>query len=181
MDREFLEGRLLVRTGDITQQTTDVIVNAANSTLLGGGGVDYAIHKAGGPQILEECQQIRRSSFPDGLPTGEVVATTAGNMAAKAVFHTVGPIYGNEHGRESQLLESCYRKSVELAMQSGYTSISFPAISTGVYAFPREKAAQIVSRTIVSLLHLHPEITVTLVFFSEKDTLAFLLEHATHP
>ncbi|MBC7911241.1 MAG: macro domain-containing protein, partial [Pyrinomonadaceae bacterium] len=102
--KSFLDGHVVVLTGDITRQETDAIVNAANSTLLGGGGVDGAIHRAGGGRILEECREIRRTQYPEGLPTGEAVITTGGNLAARHVIHTVGPIYGFQDGREAELL-----------------------------------------------------------------------------
>ena len=107
----FLGGRVLVVIGDITGQDVDAIVNAANSTLLGGGGVDGAIHRAGGPQILRECQEIRKTIYPDGLPTGQAVITTGGNLLAKHVIHTVGPIYGHKPEREAELLAACYQNS----------------------------------------------------------------------
>src|SRR5438045_9425035 len=105
---EFLDGRVRVVVGDITKQETDAIVNAANSSLMGGGGVDGAIHRAGGPRILEECLEIRHSEYPEGLPTGRAVITTAGLLPARYVIHTVGPVYGREGGRESELLAACY-------------------------------------------------------------------------
>src|SRR6266404_9250636 len=104
----FLDGRVIVVVGDITRQDVEAIVNAANSSLLGGGGVDGAIHRAGGPEILAECQEIRRTRFPEGLPTGEAVITTGGKLAALYVIHTVGPIYGEHGGREAELLANCY-------------------------------------------------------------------------
>src|ERR1044071_6035033 len=119
---EFLEGRVHVVVGDITKQDTDAIVNAANSSLLGGGGVDGAIHRAGGPQILEECREIRRTLLPDGLPTGEAVITGGGLLAARYVIHTVGPIYGQHGGREAELLAACYGNSLRLAAERGLTS-----------------------------------------------------------
>ena len=132
----FFDGRVVVKVGDLTKEATDAIVNAANHTLLGGGGVDGAIHRAGGPDILKECKEIRRLRFPDGLPTGQAVITTAGRMAAKYVIHTVGPVWnGGAHG-EPGLLASCYRRSLEVAATAGARTIAFPAISTGVYGYP---------------------------------------------
>ena len=136
---EFLDGRVRVIVGDITKQDVDAIVNAANSSLLGGGGVDGAIHRAGGPEILEECREIRRTRFPEGLPTGEAVITTGGKLPALYVIHTVGPIYGEHRGREAQLLGNCYHNSLTLAVEKNLTSIAFPAISTGVYGYPQEE------------------------------------------
>src|SRR5215470_8404561 len=117
MAQSFLGDRVVVVIGDITRQDVDAIVNAANSTLLGGGGVDGAIHAAGGPEILKECREIRRTTYPQGLPTGEAVITTGGNLPARYVIHTVGPIYGREPQRESELLAACYRNSLLLAVQ----------------------------------------------------------------
>src|ERR1041384_1062058 len=108
-NESFLDGRVLVIVGDITRQDVDAIVNAANSTLLGGGGVDGAIHDAGGPQILEECQEIRKTDYPKGLPTGQAVITSGGDLPARFVIHTVGPIYGREADRQAELLAACYQ------------------------------------------------------------------------
>ena len=127
----FLNGRASVLVADITHQQVGAIVNAANSTLLGGGGVDGAIHRAGGPEILAACQEIRRTQFPDGLPTGEAVITTAGHLPAEYVIHTVGPIKSAEGDRAASLLAACYRNSLTLAVQHTLISIAFPAISTG--------------------------------------------------
>src|SRR5213080_298358 len=143
MSTLFLDGRVTVVVGDITKQDVEAIVNAANSSLLGGGGVDGAIHRAGGPQILEECREIRRTRFPEGLPTGEAVITTAGKLSALYVIHTVGPIYGEHRGKEAELLANCYHNSLTLAVEKNLTSIAFPAISTGVYSYPPEKAADV--------------------------------------
>jgi O-acetyl-ADP-ribose deacetylase (regulator of RNase III) len=123
------------------------IVNAANSTLLGGGGVDGAIHDAGGPEILEECQEIRKTIYPEGLPTGEAVITTAETCRAICDSH-VGPIYGREPEREAELLAACYQNSLLLARQHGVTSIAFPSISTGAFGYPKTEAAKIASATI---------------------------------
>jgi len=172
---EFLEGRLVIVTGDITQQNVDVIVNAANSTLLGGGGVDGAIHRVGGPQILSECQEIRRTQYPKGLPTGEAVITTAGNLPAKHVIHTVGPIYGRHDGSEAALLAACYENSLRLAANHTVSSIAFPSISTGAYGYPKVEAAEIASQTIQSFFLRDDQIqTVRLVFFQISDFETFL-------
>ncbi len=136
----------LVR-GDITRQSVDAIVNAANSSLLGGGGVDGAIHRAGGPEILEECRRIRRERYPDGLPPGQAVATTAGRLSARWVIHTVGPVYSRREDR-SAVLASAYRESARLAARLGARSIAFPAISAGVYGWPMDDAARIAIGTI---------------------------------
>ena len=171
----FLAGRVLVVVDDITSQDVDAIVNAANSTLLGGGGVDGAIHDAGGPAILEECQEIRRTVYPDGLPTGQAVITTGGNLPARYVIHTVGPVYGSESGRESELLAACYQNSLLVAQQHQVTSIAFPSISTGAFRFPKPEAAKISSETIKQFLTLGEQIKqVRLVFFHESDARVFL-------
>jgi O-acetyl-ADP-ribose deacetylase len=132
--------RITLIQGDITEQSTDAIVNAANSSLMGGGGVDGAIHRRGGPEILEECKRIRAESYPDGLPTGKAVATTAGRLPAKWVIHTVGPVYSKREDR-SRLLASCHAMSLELADHLGARTVAFPAISTGVFGYPVAEAA----------------------------------------
>jgi O-acetyl-ADP-ribose deacetylase (regulator of RNase III) len=173
--RNFLGGRVQVLVGDITKQDVDAIVNAANSTLLGGGGVDGAIHRAGGPAILEECREIRRTRYPDGLPTGEAVITTAGNLPALYVIHTVGPIYGRHNGEEAELLANCYRNSLMLAVQHNLASIAFPAISTGAFGYPPAEAAAVSSAAIEEfLLADHQLREVRLVFFKPRDAETFL-------
>ncbi len=135
--------------GDITTADVDVIVNAANPGLLGGGGVDGAIHRAAGPSILAECRELRRTTWPDGLPTGRAVATTAGELDATWVIHTVGPVYSASAGEEQeQLLASCYRESLRLAADLGAASIAFPAISTGIFGYPVEEAAEVALGTV---------------------------------
>jgi O-acetyl-ADP-ribose deacetylase len=138
---------LLVR-GDITKQEVDAIVNAANSSLMGGGGVDGAIHRVGGPAILDECKRLRETTHKDGLPTGDAVATTAGELPARWVIHTVGPVYGRDRDR-SALLASCHARSLEVADELGAKSIAFPAISTGVFGYPLEEAAPIAVRSVL--------------------------------
>jgi O-acetyl-ADP-ribose deacetylase len=128
--------------GDITEQDVDAIVNAANHTLMGGGGVDGAIHRRGGPEILAECKKLRESRFPDGLPTGQAVATTAGRLRARWVIHTVGPTYA-ESKDKSRLLADCYRNSLRIADELAAATVAFPAISTGVYRWPVDDAARI--------------------------------------
>ena len=171
----FLDDRVAVVVGDITKQDTDAIVNAANSSLLGGGGVDGAIHRAGGPRILEECREIRRTRFPEGLPSGEAVITSGGNLPALYVIHTVGPIYGNQGGNEGELLANCYHNSLTLAVEKNLGSIAFPSISTGVYGYPRAEAAVISSQTIQNFLSKDRQLTeVRLVFFVAADAETFL-------
>ena len=160
--------------GDITHQEVDAIVNAANSTLLGGGGVDGAIHRVGGPIILEQCREIRRTLYPQGLPTGEAVITAAGDLPAQYVIHTVGPIYGRHDGHEAELLAACYRRSMDLAVKHSLSSIAFPAISTGVYGYPRDEAAAVASQAIQEFLTADDSITeVRLVFFQPRDAKVF--------
>ncbi|HWP58937.1 MAG TPA: O-acetyl-ADP-ribose deacetylase [Candidatus Acidoferrales bacterium] len=177
--KRFLGGRVVVGVGDITKEDVDAVVNAANSTLLGGGGVDGAIHRAGGPAILEECKQIRATRYPDGLPTGEAVITTAGKMPARHVIHTVGPVYGRGGKDKAELLASCYRNSLKLAAEKGLKSIAFPAISTGVYGYPPAEAARVSSKAIASFLESDASLEeVRLVFFAERDAETFLQNHA---
>ncbi|MEM6263199.1 MAG: O-acetyl-ADP-ribose deacetylase [Bacteroidota bacterium] len=145
---------LQVIQGDITVQEVDAIVNAANSALAGGGGVDGAIHLAGGPAIMEACQEIRRRQ--GGCPTGEAVITTAGNLPAKKVIHTVGPVWMEASADEYSMLSSCYRSSLELAQQHELRTVAFPNISTGVYGFPKGPAAEIALRTVKAYLTSHP-------------------------
>jgi O-acetyl-ADP-ribose deacetylase len=123
--------RIEVVHGDLTDQDVDAIVNAANRSLLGGGGVDGAIHRRGGPAILQACKELRATTLEDGLPTGEAVATTAGELAARWVIHTVGPVYGQAGGRDAELLAACHTASLAVADEVGATSVAFPAISTG--------------------------------------------------
>jgi O-acetyl-ADP-ribose deacetylase (regulator of RNase III) len=173
--QSFLSGRVRILLGDITKQNVDVIVNAANSTLFGGGGVDGAIHATGGPQILEECREIRRTRYPHGLPTGEVVLTTGGNLPARYVIHTVGPITRIGHEPDALLLASCYRNSLALAAENGLRSIAFPAISTGAFGYPSEQAAPVVSETIESVMTTGTVVErVLLVFYEAEDARLFL-------
>ena len=136
--------------GDITKQSTDAIVNAANSSLMGGGGVDGAIHRAGGPAILEECKQIVTER--GRLPTGQAVITTGGSLPAKYVIHTVGPIWGDGDRSEAELLKSAYTESLKLAAEHSLSSISFPSISTGAYRYPLDQAADVAIEAIISHL-----------------------------
>jgi O-acetyl-ADP-ribose deacetylase (regulator of RNase III) len=133
--------------GDITDQRVDAIINAANSSLLGGGGVDGAIHRKGGPEILGECKRIRADRYRDGLPTGEAVATTAGRLACTWVIHTVGPVFSRSEDR-SYLLARCHTRSLEVADELGAGTVAFPAISTGVYGYPLELAARVAIRAV---------------------------------
>ncbi|AKJ09693.1 macro domain-containing protein [Streptomyces incarnatus] len=139
--------RITLVQGDITRQSADAIVNAANSSLLGGGGVDGAIHRRGGPAILQECRALRASRYGKGLPTGQAVATTAGELDACWVIHTVGPVYSQSEDR-SALLASCYRESLKAADELGARTVAFPAVSTGVYRWPMQDAARIAVDTV---------------------------------
>ena len=169
----YLGGRVIVSTGDITALAVDVIVNAANAALMGGGGVDGEIHRRGGPAIPAACSELRRTRYPDGLPVGEAVLTTAGNLPARFVVHTVGPIWGADEPA-AKLLASCYRKAIELADAQGLQSISFPAISTGAYGYPKDRAAAVVSRAIAEALdNAHSVRRVHLVFFYDGDRATF--------
>ena len=173
--QSFWGGRVRALVGDITRERVDAVVNAANYTLLGGGGVDGAIHRAGGPRILEECREIRRTALPDGLPAGEAVITTGGLLPARYVIHTVGPVYGRHGGREAELLASCYRNSLGLAAERGLASVAFPSISTGAFGYPRAEAAAVASRAVGDFLEAAATIReVRLVFFSPGDFNTFL-------
>jgi O-acetyl-ADP-ribose deacetylase (regulator of RNase III) len=162
--------RITVVRGDITEQDVEAVVNAANSSLMGGGGVDGAIHRKGGPAILEECKRVRAERYPEGLPTGEAVATTAGDLPARWVIHTVGPVHAKGEDR-SALLASCHTASLRVADELGAHSVAFPAISTGVYGYPLEEAAP------VAVGAVHGAGTgvreVRFVLFDEKAYLAF--------
>ena len=167
--------RLTVHTGDITREVVDAIVNAANASLLGGGGVDGAIHRAGGPSILSECREIRRTRYPQGLPTGEAVITTGGKLPAKHVIHTVGPIYSRHSPPEAAaLLAACYENAIAVAAQHRLSTIAFPAISTGVYGYPKDEAARVVLDAVNRAQARHESIReARLVFFSLADAEGF--------
>lgn len=174
-EKKLAGGRLLVVSGDITRMEVEAIVNAANSSLMGGGGVDGAIHRRGGPSILEECKKIRHSLYPDGLPTGEAVATGGGNLPARSVIHTVGPVWHGGKSGEPEKLAGCYRRSLEEAAKLGAKTMAFPAISTGIYGYPKEKAALAAYNTVKAYLETSkiPE-TVYFVFYSPGDARIFL-------
>jgi O-acetyl-ADP-ribose deacetylase (regulator of RNase III) len=150
MELTINETRLSLIQGDITQQATEAIVNAANSGLMGGGGVDGAIHRSGGPAILEECRRIRAERGP--LPTGKAVITTGGRLKARCVIHTVGPVWHGGQKGEAELLASAYQESLRLAVSRGLKSISFPSISTGAYGYPVSEAAEVALQTVVDFL-----------------------------
>jgi len=153
--------------GDITKLDVDAIVNAANSSLLGGGGVDGAIHRAGGGAILEECYQIRNRQ--GGCKTGEAVITTGGNLKARHVIHTVGPVWHGGLNREPELLANAYRNSLELAVENNCTTVAFPNISTGIYGYPKHEAATVAVNTVKEFLHSHSRMQVTFCCFDEEN------------
>jgi len=172
---EFFEGRVIVQTGDITSMQVDAVVNAANSGLMGGGGVDGAIHRKGGPKILEECKEIRNHQYPEGLPAGKAVLTGGGSLPASHVIHTVGPVWHGGNREEDKTLENAYLNSLKIAMETGLKTIAFPAVSTGIYGFPKSRAAVIVHRVLKAFLaHNNLPQTVYLVFYSTSDEKTFL-------
>jgi O-acetyl-ADP-ribose deacetylase len=178
MDRTWLGGRIALVTADITRLEVDGIVNAANSSLLGGGGVDGAIHRAAGPGLLEECRLL------GGARTGEARITGGHRLAARHVIHAVGPVWQGGGRGEDELLASCYREALRLAAEQGLRSIAFPAISTGVYRFPVDRAARIAIGTTEDYLAANPELErVTFVLFSDDHLRAFeqALEAITPP
>jgi O-acetyl-ADP-ribose deacetylase (regulator of RNase III) len=170
MDKSSIQ----ILQGDITKVKVDAIVNAANSSLLGGGGVDGAIHRAGGPAILEECRKIVAKQ--GGCKTGEAVITSAGNLPAKYVIHTVGPVWNGGHKNEEEKLVSCYHKSLELAIRYNCKSIAFPNISTGIYGYPKPAAAQIALTTAIDFLKHHNEIPQILFICFDEENFHLLQE-----
>jgi len=160
--------RIIVEKGDITKIEVDAIVNAANTSLLGGGGVDGAIHRAGGNEILEDCQKIIAKQ--GGCKVGEAVITTAGKLPSKFVIHTVGPVWNGGNKKENEKLESCYLNSLKLATQNNCKTIAFPSISTGIYKFPKDKAAKIAIKTIKDFLENENTIEkVILISFDDEN------------
>jgi len=164
------KAKICLVQGDITEQDADAIVNAANTTLMGGGGVDGAIHRKGGPKILEECKRIRVTEWPDGLPTGKAVITSGGNLKAKYVIHTVGPVWHGGIRGEPDLLAEAYRNSLRLAVSKGLKTIAFPAISAGAYGYPIEKASRIALATVKEFLRKEDRLEkVVFVLFTKHD------------
>ncbi len=170
MERIISTSTLVLTIGDIIKESTDAIVNAANSRLAGGGGVDGAIHKAGGPVIMQECRKI------GGCPTGRAVMTTAGNLKAKYVIHTVGPRYHNGTDNEAELLRNAYLESLRLATTKHLTSISFPAISTGAYGYPLHEAARIALQTTIDYLREHQQINLVRFVLYDRTTYDIFVE-----
>ncbi len=159
--------RIKLQKGDITKMKVDAIVNAANSSLLGGGGVDGAIHRAGGSAILDECKLIRERQ--GGCKTGDAVITTGGNLTAQMVIHTVGPVYNGGKKNEAHLLANCYIHSLQLAIENKLTTIAFPNISTGVYGYPKQAAAQIATDTVKDFVAAHPNKLEEIIFVCFDD------------
>ncbi len=166
MEIQINQAVLSLVQGDITRQDTDAIVNAANARLAGGSGVDGAIHRAGGPSIMEQCRQI------GGCPTGQAVITSGGNLKARYVIHTVGPVYQGGTRGEANLLKSAYLESLRLASARGLKSIAFPAVSTGVYSYPLAEAARIALKTTIDYLRTHDDLTLVRFVLYDQPTLA---------
>ncbi len=177
MKDKFQVGKSIIRLvkSDITEMKTDAIVNAANSSLMGGGGVDGAIHRKGGPKILEECKRIRATEWPQGLPTGKAVITSAGNLKARHVIHTVGPVWrGGNHG-EPELLAQAYQNSLRLAVAKGLKTVAFPSISTGAYGYPLEQASRVALKAVKDFLEKEGTLDeVFIVLFSDHDLKIYL-------
>jgi O-acetyl-ADP-ribose deacetylase (regulator of RNase III) len=171
MHNEFKIRKTTVRLvkGDITEMETDAIVNAANHSLMGGGGVDGAIHHRGGPKILEDCKRIRATEWPQGLPTGKAVITSAGNLKAKHVIHTVGPVWRGGNSGEPKLLAQAYENSLRLAVAEGLKTVAFPSISTGAYGYPIEDASRVALKAVKEFLEKEASLDeVVFVLFSES-------------
>jgi len=156
--------------GDITDQDADAVVNAANSSLMGGGGVDGAIHRRGGPAILEECKRIRQEDWPNGLPAGKAVITTGGSLKARHVIHTVGPVWSGGRSGEAEALGECYSNSLRIATQEGLRSVAFPSISTGAYGYPIREASRVALKAVRSYVESEgAPVEVTFVLYGEDD------------
>jgi O-acetyl-ADP-ribose deacetylase (regulator of RNase III) len=172
MPQEFKVGKAKISLvlGDLTEATVDAIVNAANQSLMGGGGVDGAVHRKGGPTIIDECIQIRKSIWPDGLPTGKAVITSGGNLKAKYIIHTVGPIWQGGSQGEPELLANAYTNSLRLAAANNLKTVAFPSISTGAYGYPVDKASRIALESTKRFLETRDNIdAVVFYLFSERD------------
>lgn len=179
---KYLEGRVETLRGDITTMRCDAIVNAANSGLMGGGGVDGAIHRAAGPALLEACRRVRLETWPDGLPAGEAVLTEAGRLPCRKVIHTVGPVWHGGSSGEARLLASCYRRSLAIAREQNMESIAFPAVSTGVYGYPADRAARVVAEVLErEALREGTPSRILLVFFSPAGEESFIRHCGLEP
>ncbi|KYK21504.1 RNase III inhibitor [Thermoplasmatales archaeon SM1-50] len=170
MEQHINASTLILTCGDITKETTDAIINAANNRLAGGGGVDGAIHRTGGPTIMKECRKI------GGCPTGKAVITTGGNLKAKYVIHTVGPRYQEGTRNEAALLKSAYLESLKLASKKNLKSVAFPAISTGVYGYPLNEAANIALQTTIDYLKEHQDITLVKFVLYDQNSYNIFIE-----
>jgi O-acetyl-ADP-ribose deacetylase (regulator of RNase III) len=175
MELSWGNSRIRMVRGDITEQDVDAIVNAANSSLMGGGGVDGAIHRRGGPRILAECREIRERDWPRGLPTGRAVITGGGDLKARHVIHTVGPVWRGGGEGEPELLAECYLNSLKLAKDKGLGSVAFPSISTGAYGYPIDEAARVALRTVKELVKSEggPN-EIIFVLFSDRDLTTYV-------
>ena len=170
MEFQVGNAKLELVIGDLTEFEADAIVNAANSTLLGGGGVDGAIHRKGGPQILEECKRLRATEWPDGLPTGCATITSGGNLKSKYVIHTVGPIWRGGFQDEAKFLKQAYRSSLKIAVTNRLKMVAFPSISTGAYGYPVEEASRVAVSAVKEFLEKEDRLEkVSFVLFSERD------------
>jgi O-acetyl-ADP-ribose deacetylase (regulator of RNase III) len=178
----YLAGRMIIVRGDITEFDGDAIVNAANSALTGGGGVDGAIHRAAGPEPLLECHVARTKIWPQGLPPGKAVATCPGRLSVKGIIHAVGPIWRGGHADEAALLASAYSESLSIALERGWKRIGFPAISTGVYGYPKPLAALVAFDAVSVFLKAHalPE-SVQFIFHTQEDAKIFIASIGTLP
>ena len=168
---EFEVGKTKIRLakGDITEQSTDAVVNTANPSLMGGGGVDAAIHRRGGPRILQECKKIRETTWPDGLPTGKAVMTSGGNLQARYVIHTVGPVWHGGKQNEQVLLAEAYKNTLKLAVSKGLKTVAFPSISTGAYGYPIEKASKMALEAVKEFLQEEDKLEeVLFVLFTQS-------------
>ena len=169
---EFEVGKTKIRLakGDITEQSTDAVVNAANPSLMGGGGVDGVIHRRGGPRILQECKKIRETEWPNGLPTGKAVMTSGGNLQARYVIHTVGPVWHGGKQNEQVLLAEAYKNTLTLAVSKGLKTVAFPSISTGAYGYPMEKASKTTLEAVKEFLQEEDKLEeVLFVLFTQSD------------
>lgn len=172
------KAKLKLVQGDITEQATDAVVNAANPSLMGGGGVDGAIHRKGGPKILEECKKLRATRYPSGLPTGEAVITSGGNLKARFVIHTVGPVWRGGKEGEPELLAKAYKSSLRVAVEKGLKTVAFPSISTGAYGYPIEEASKVALRAVVEFLEEEDKLEEVIFVLYTSSALQVFEENA---